>query len=118
MSSEKRVFTIQPTCVVNLKTDDYDVYIGRGSKWGNPFTHIKDKQTLAEHIVETREEAISKYREYILSRPDLIDSLDELRGKKLGCYCKPDSCHGDILIELIINKMLSEIKFNIKKKSE
>jgi hypothetical protein len=95
--------------VVNLNKEDYDVFIGRGSKWGNPFTHIKDKLTLATHIVETREEAIEKYREYILDNEELMNSLDELDGKVLGCYCKPLSCHGDILLELITKKKTSKL---------
>jgi hypothetical protein len=90
------------TTVVNCQFDEYDIYCGRGSKWGNPYTHIKDKQTKAIFIVKTRKEAIEKYREYILNRPDLLQDLIELKDKRLGCYCKPKhSCHCDILVELI-----------------
>lgn len=92
----------KPT-VVHFKKHPYDVYIGRGSKWGNPYTHISDRKTKADFIVATREEAISKYKEYILSRPDLMADLYELKGKVLGCWCKPKSCHGDVLAELVIN---------------
>jgi len=99
------------TTVVNMKDDEYDVYIGRGSKWGNPYTHIKNKSTKAEFIVETRQEAILKYREYIKNNQELINSLDELKGKKLGCFCKPKSCHGDILVELIESKPLPSFSF-------
>jgi hypothetical protein len=87
--------------VVHCKKEPYDVYIGRPSKWGNPFTHIKDKKTKAEFIVETRDEAVDKYRDWILSNPELLKDLHELKGKTLGCWCKPKSCHGDVLIELI-----------------
>lgn len=88
--------------VVHCKRANYDVYIGRPSKWGNPFTHIKDKNTLAKHIVKDREEAISKYREWITTGEGqhLLKDLHELKGKTLGCWCKPQSCHGDILVEL------------------
>jgi len=89
------------TKVVNKHYEEYDVYIGRGSKWGNPYTHIKDKKTKAEFIVETREEAVEKYEEWIRQQPELLASLWELRGKRLGCFCKPASCHGDILVKLI-----------------
>jgi len=90
------------TTVVHFKKEEYDVYIGRPSKWGNPYTHIKDKNTKAEFIVSTRKEAIEKYREYILNSPELLKDLWELKDKKLGCWCKPSkSCHGDILVELI-----------------
>ena len=93
------------TTVVNCKKDEYDVLICRGTKWGNPYTHIKDKKTLALYIVSSRKEAIEKYREYILNKPELLKDLIELKGKRLGCYCKQKnkkvSCHGDILVELI-----------------
>ena len=80
------------TIVVHCKKENYDVYIGRSSKWGNPF---KDG---------TRKQVIEKYRKYILSNKELLDSLDELEGKILGCWCKPKSCHGDVLVELIEKK--------------
>ena len=89
------------TRVVHCQRDSYDVYIGRPSEWGNPFTHIRDRETKAEHLVRNREEAISKYREWILQQPHLLAKLETLRGKKLGCWCKPKSCHGDVLIQLL-----------------
>lgn len=79
------------TLVVHCKRDAYDVYIGRPSKWGNPFSIGKDG---------TRAEVIQKYREWIATQP-LMNELDELRGKKLGCWCKPSACHGDVLVELL-----------------
>lgn len=79
------------TEVVNLKYEDYDVYIGRRSKWGNPY-----------HIGKlTREEVIEKYKEYILNKPELLKDLHELKNKKLGCFCSPARCHGDVLVELV-----------------
>jgi hypothetical protein len=87
------------TRVVHCKREPYDVYIGRPSKWGNPFSH-KDG-TLAQYKVDTREEAIEWYREWILTQPELLASLHELHGKTLGCWCHPLPCHGDVLVELI-----------------
>lgn len=84
--------------VVNKYKSEYDLYIGRGSKWGNPYSHKQN--TKAEYVVSSREEAINKYREYVLSNPDLVNSLHELQGKTLGCFCKPQACHGDVLVEL------------------
>jgi len=55
------------TKVVHCKKEKYDVYIGRPSKWGNPFTHIKDKKTKAEFIVDNREEAVQRYKDWILN---------------------------------------------------
>jgi hypothetical protein len=87
------------TKLVNCKYDQYDVYIGRPSKWGNPYSHKNG--TLAKYKTATREEAIQKYKEWILTQPDLMAALPELKGKTLGCWCRPMLCHGDILIELI-----------------
>lgn len=76
----------------------YDIYIGRGSKWGNPFTHMEG--TMADFKVGTREESIEAYREWIMENDELLLDLHELKGKVLCCFCKPKSCHGDILAEL------------------
>lgn len=85
--------------VVNKYKSEYDVYIGRGSRWGNPFSHMPE--TKASHKVETREEAVSCYKEYLwhqmkegfVTHADLL-SLD---GKRLGCFCAPQACHGDVI---------------------
>lgn len=81
-----------PTRVVHCKKEPYDVYIGRPSKWGNPFIIGKDGN---------RKEVIERYREYIKGRKDLLAALEEIKGKALGCWCKPQPCHGDVLVELI-----------------
>ena len=77
--------------VVHCKRDKYDVYIGRGSKWGNPFVIGKDGD---------RDEVIRKYANYILHKPELLADLHELKDKVLGCYCAPKACHGNVLVKL------------------
>ena len=75
------------------------VYIGRQirflrlprSKWANPFKIGRDG---------TRAEVISKYRDHLLSAPELMAALPELRGKDLACWCSPEPCHGEVLLEL------------------
>ena len=84
--------------VVHCKRESYDIYIGRPSPFGNPFSHKEN--TLAEFKVDTREEAVEKYREWFLSHDNYQEVLDYLRGKTLGCWCKPKACHGDVLVEL------------------
>lgn len=85
------------TTVVHVHREPYDVYIGRyahgfkASIWGNPFIVGRDG---------TREEVIAKYRVYLLGRTDLLDRLPELQGKRLGCWCAPAACHGDVLADL------------------
>lgn len=79
--------------VVNVKVgDEFDVYIGRPSKWGNPYV-------IGKH--GNRCQVIVMYRDYIKSTPYLMRDLHELRGKVLGCHCAPMPCHGDVLVELI-----------------
>jgi len=84
------------TTVVNIKNGgSADVYIGRGSKWGNPYVIGKDG---------TREDVIQKYEAYLNTRQDLLDAIvPELQGKVLGCYCAPQACHGDLLAEYADN---------------
>jgi len=79
------------TVVVNVR-EDYDVFIGRPSKWGNPFPISHQ---------EPRDKVIEDYRKYIYENKELLRQIPDLVGKRLGCFCKPDACHGDILVELV-----------------
>lgn len=92
--------------VVHCKREPYDAYIGRPSKWGNPFTDRIG--TLAEKVLACREDAIAAYDEWIRTQPDLLAALPELAGKVLGCWCAPKSCHGDVLIRLCRERGLIE----------
>jgi hypothetical protein len=90
--------------VVHCKKEPYDVYIGRPSKWGNPFTHKSDRKTLAKYVVATKEEAVDAYRDWLVSGDGqhLLEDIHELEGKTLSCWCGPDkACHGNVLIELL-----------------
>lgn len=79
-----------PTTVVNIRDGvPYDVCIGRPSKWGNPFRIGVDG---------TREQVIAKLKRIYDENPELKAIVKaELKGKVLGCYCKPLPCHGDVL---------------------
>ena len=76
------------------------VYIGRSSKWGNPFSHVpSDMDGVTQ--VPTREDAVAAYR-WWLSEVLKADPtyLDELRGATaLVCWCAPKDCHGDVIAE-------------------
>ncbi len=83
--------------IVNIRTGaPYDVYCGRAnkylnlpeSKWHNPFPLKKESE---------RAEVLRKFEEYLLTRQDLLDSLWELDGKTLACWCWPKLCHLMIL---------------------
>jgi hypothetical protein len=78
------------------------VYIGRPSKWGNPFVIGKDGD---------REEVIAKYRQWLLAQPAQVDAAKrELAGKDLVCFCAPKGCHGDVLLE-VANEMLRGARY-------
>jgi hypothetical protein len=80
--------------VRNIREDEeYDVYVGRPSQWGNPFKIGYDADG-------TRAEVIAKYREWITTQPHLVRDLPTLKGKRLGCWCSPRPCHADVIAEL------------------
>jgi hypothetical protein len=88
--------------VVHFKKDDYDIYIGRlpgngYNKWAYP-KELRD--TFPEGT--PRQDIVDAYEEYLLSKPELMKDLHELKDLTLGCWCKNKggggkSCHGDIL---------------------
>ncbi len=77
--------------VVPCKRAPHDVYIGRPSKWGNPFVVGRDG---------TRAQVIERYERWLVEQPELVAALPELAGKTLGCWCAPQGCHGDVLARL------------------
>lgn len=80
---------------------DNSVYIGRNmtfyvdgtekSKWCNPFSVKK----------YGRDKCLELYENYVRNNAELMNSLEELRNKELGCWCHPEPCHGDILVKLL-----------------
>jgi hypothetical protein len=80
-------------------------YIGRGSLFGDPFTHLPLSRTKAQFQVKTGEESMACFeswlRERLANDVTLRQKLLELDGHELVCYCKPAPCHGDIIIKLI-----------------
>lgn len=90
------------------------VYVGRPTKWGNPFVvgemqPWRHRRDLGGTIVTTAEQAVALYRQELireLNRGDpasdrALDMVLELRGKDLACFCPLDQpCHADVLLEL------------------
>lgn len=92
--------------VVHCKKEPYDVYIGRRGKWGNEYSHKEG--TLAKYKVKNVKEAIANYKRDLLSDPEkILEVKQQLKGKVLGCWCKPGPCHGDILLQ-IANEPINE----------
>ncbi|MDD5510628.1 MAG: DUF4326 domain-containing protein [Dehalococcoidales bacterium] len=88
-------------------TPEGAVYVGRPSKWGNPYK-------IGVH--GTREQVIETYRKWIRhcikDNPKVYD-LSELRGKDLVCWCHPQPCHADVLLELANNSELPEVSHGL-----
>lgn len=76
------------------------VYVGRPSKWGNPYAI---RGPYATNSVRTKEEAIQEYEIWLRERLTFqSDFLDELQGKDLACWCPLDKpCHADVLLKLL-----------------
>lgn len=89
-----RIVPLDLTLVVNKDRGDvYDVYIGRGTIWGNPYQIGQDGD---------REEVIRKFaydfnRGFLKASVNLEHNLSLLKGKVIACHCKPAACHGDII---------------------
>lgn len=75
----------------NASGSSDEVYIGRPSKWGNPFVIGRDGD---------RWMCIAKYSKWVKTQAHLMSSIHELRGKTLVCFCAPQACHGDVLEKL------------------
>lgn len=88
------VATMKPR-VVNRRRRPHDcdpIYVGRPSRWGNPFREGRHGNRL---------EVIELYRRWLLSQPDLVAiARKELRGRDLECWCAPAPCHADVLFEV------------------
>lgn len=83
--------------IVHFKKEFHDIYIGRlpGGEY-NKWAYPKDLRDTFP-VGTPRQEIIEAYENYLTSNKDLMKDLHELKYKVLGCWCKPKSCHGDIL---------------------
>ena len=89
--------------VLNKRTDKISpdaIYVGRPSKWGNPFK-IGDSGVVPHMGRIDRKEAIRLYKDWLWRHPELEEQAkQELKGKDLVCWCAPSPCHADVLLEL------------------
>ena len=88
------------TIVVNRHRESYDVHIGRGTKFGNDYRIGQDG---------TRADVIAKHKKDFYNNPELQEAVwVKLRGKRIGCSCKPLACHGDTYVDYIENRERQE----------
>lgn len=89
--------------VLNKRTDKIPpdaVYVGRPSKWGNPFKMNDPLLPAGLSRLGRRKAIISEYQQWLLKQSELLKDLPELGGKDLVCWCSPLPCHADILLKL------------------
>ena len=75
------------------------IYVGRPSKWGNPF-HIG---MVYQGRILTRQDTIEAFTDWLLYSDEgmkVLADIVELKGRDLVCWCSPLPCHADVLIEL------------------
>ena len=93
------------TTVVNLKHEEYDVYVGRAGHgqdgyFGNPYPLDVDTATMRLAVIQA-------YKRYFLDRMDSDQEFKSrvlgLKGRRLGCFCKPKRCHADVIAEYLNN---------------
>lgn len=99
-----------PTTVVNLNNnEEYDVYIGRAGKgldgyFGNPIVRGQECCVCGEKHFDN-ESIVACYRKrfgYLIEEDEeFAERISQLKGKRLGCFCKPGHCHGDVIAEYL-----------------
>lgn len=89
-------------------SDPDNVYIGRSavtsidgqkypmqdSEWCNPFP------------VSTKSQTLPRYQKYLrekLKDKECMERFKQLRGKNLGCWCRPGKCHGDVIVKVLLS---------------
>lgn len=98
---------ITPILVNRHKCKTFDLYIGRGSIWGND-----NKVDLGKG--HTRQIVVEMYRQDMYRKLEngaiKIEDFLALSGKTIACSCAPLVCHGDVIIDIFneIVEMINE----------
>lgn len=87
---------------INLSHNENFVYIGRPSKYGNPFSMESNKYIREECVALHR---VDLYKNLIEDKTLFSIIKHDLLGKDLGCWCKQNnkviSCHGDNFLHIL-----------------
>lgn len=89
------------TSVVHCKKEPFDILIDRTTFWGNPFKIGRNFST-GQNM--SREDVIAAFENWLFNSTAgkmRLARIKELKGKRLGCWCKPLACHGDVYARII-----------------
>lgn len=94
------------TTAVNVRVQDFDVYVGRAAlRARDPRCHVASEWANPYRVQESIGETLDRYSDWLDRKladdPAATGRLLSLRGKRLGCWCKPNPCHADVLIRKI-----------------
>jgi len=90
-----------------------DMCIGRTTILGNIFTHLDIRRTTAKFKSANRDGAVADFESWLLimdpkwqnieteRRRFVLSKIDTMKGKKLGCFCEPQLCHGSVYVRLV-----------------
>lgn len=103
MPKEAKPKRIQRKRTKGWKMPPNTVYVGRPTKWGNPWVPLQF--ALKRDPPRTRQYAVKVYREFLEANQASSERwrlpIAELRGKDLACWCPLDQpCHADVLLEI------------------
>ena len=98
------------TTVVNLMNEEYDIYIGRSNpRKGLRKSILHNPYKIDRNSGISRKMSIEMYRKYFYEKikedPAFKAEVERCRGKRLGCWCKPLLCHGDVIVEYLENEI-------------
>ncbi len=109
-----------PTTIVNIKKKPLNargikdfatwaqhpncLYIGRNMSFYVPGTEASKWKNIFEAKKYGLDQCLVLYEAHVRNTPELWNDLESLKGKELGCWCKPNKCHGDVLIQLLAEK--------------
>jgi hypothetical protein len=99
--SARRPKRIQRQRTKGWRAPEDAVYVGRGTRWGNPF---KIGEPGPDGAPMTRADVLTAYELMVAaSQPETLNAtINALRGRDLMCWCRLDQgCHADVLLRLV-----------------
>lgn len=99
----------------NHKPTPHDVYVGRGSIFGNPYDHTGSNHYQVQFRTNNRDESVKCYEKHFIETinsgdPNFCGALNDLIIKKLKnqpiylvCFCAPKLCHADVIKTYVEN---------------